>query len=113
MPLRVRLTGLAVLGALVAVTLGGWIFTVQLRQNLHASVDSALRTRADALVQSVRDAGSAIDFQDSGSKRLIPAREAIAQIVGPTGELVESYEVGGGKILVHPSVLHAAGRGTV
>lgn len=113
MPLRVRLTGLAVLGALVAVTLGGWIFTVQLRQNLHASVDSALRTRADALVQSVRDAGSAIDFQDSGSTRLLPAREAIAQIVGPTGALVESSEVAGRTILVPPSVLHAAGRGTV
>ena len=64
MPIRVRLTAFAAVGALLAVVLGGWIFVHQLRDGLHSSVDSSLRSRADALVQTVRDASGGIDFQD-------------------------------------------------
>jgi signal transduction histidine kinase len=112
-PIRVRLTVLAALGALVAVVLGGWIFVYQLRDGLHSSVDSSLRTRADALVQTVREAQGGIDFQDPGSTQLIDAKEAIAQIVAPGGRIVDSSEAAGRKVLVPSRVLRAARGETV
>lgn len=108
MPIRVRLTLLAALGALVLTSVGGWVFLNQLSTGLHQSVDSSLRTRADVLTQSVHDAEGAIDFQDAGSTRLIDAREAIAQLIDAKGRLVESSEGAGRRILVPPDVLRAA-----
>lgn len=113
MPIRVRLTALAAAGALLAVVLGGWIFVHQLRDGLHSSVDSSLRTRADALVQTVGDARGAIDFQDRGSTRLLDAKEAVAQIVGPSGQLLESSEIAGRRVLVPPDVARRARARTV
>lgn len=108
MPIRVRLTLLAALGALVLTVAGGWVFLNQLGTGLHQSIDSSLRTRGDALVQTVHDAQGAIDFQDPGSTRLIDAREAIAQVVNAKGRLVESSEGAGRRILVPAEVLRAA-----
>jgi len=112
-PIRVRLTVLAAAGALVAVMLGGWVFVHQLRDGLHSSVDSSLRTRADALVQTVRDAEGGIDFEDRGSTRLLDAKEAIAQILGPGGNVVEASDDAGSKVLVSGDVLRAARSNTV
>ncbi len=113
MPIRARLSALAAVGALLAVLLGGWVFVDRLRDSLHSSVDSSLRTRADALVQSVHDASGGIDFQDQGSTRLIAAKEAIAQVVDPTGQLVETSEGAGNKVLIPAGALAAARSGTV
>ena len=108
MPIRVRLTLLAAVGALLLTAAGGWVFLNQLGAGLHRSVDSSLRTRGDALVQTVHDAKGAIDFQDPGSTRLIDASEAIAQVVNAKGRLVESSEEAGRRILVPADVLRKA-----
>ena len=112
MPIRLRLTLLAAVGALALSVLGGWVFLYQLRNGLHASVDSSLRTRADALVQTVRDAQRGLDFQD-GDRTLLAANEAIAQVVGPNGHLVESSEDAGHRVLLSPATIATAQRGTV
>jgi signal transduction histidine kinase len=108
MPIRVRLTLLTALGVIVLTLTGGWVFIHQLRSSLHTSVDSALRTRADALAQTVRDANGGIDFQDSGTTKLLNAREAIAQVVAPDGRVVESSEAAGTRSLLPVGVLRAA-----
>ena len=108
MPIRVRLTLLALLGAVVLTTAGGWIFVHQLRHGLHASLDSALRTRADALVQTLQDASAGINFQDSGSTQLLDAKEAIAQVATPQGRVAESSEASGTRLLVTPAQFRAA-----
>src|SRR5882757_10622566 len=95
MPIRLRLSLAALLGAVALSSVGGWVFLHQLRDGLHASVDSSLRTRADALVQTVQDAQGGIDFQDSGSTKLLPANEAIGQVITPNGRVVESSEAAG------------------
>ena len=115
MPIRVRLTLLAALGAIVLTSVGGWVFVHQLRNGLHTSVDSSLRMRADALVQKgAGDAqGGGIDFQDAGTTKLLNAREAIAQIVAPDGRVVESSEAAGTRPLLPFGVLRAARSRTV
>src|SRR5258705_7482740 len=100
MPVRVRLALLAALGAIMVTTAGAWVFVHQLRDGLHASVDSSLRVRADALVQTLSDAQGGIDFQDSGTTKLLDARESIAQIVAPDGRVVEWSEVAGSRSLL-------------
>src|SRR5882672_5477356 len=113
MPIRLRLAALAAIGALVLSGLGGWVFLHQLRDGLHASVDSSLRTRADALVQTVQDARGGIDFRDSGSTKLLPANEAIGQVITPNGRVVESSEAAGQSALLPATLSTAAQRGTV
>src|SRR5882672_7190440 len=108
MPIRLRLAALAAIGALVLSGLGGWVFLHHLRDGLHASVDSSLRTRADALVQSVRDAQGGIDFQDSGSTNLLPANEAIGQVIAPGGRVAESSEAAGRSALLPATRASAA-----
>ncbi len=113
MPIRRRLAALAAVGALVLSGLGGWVFLHQLRNGLHTSVDSSLRTRADALVQTVRDAQGGIDFQDSGSTQLLPANEAIGQVIAPNGRVAESSEAAGQSRLLPATLVSAAQRRTV
>ena len=113
MPIRLRLAALAAIGALVLSGLGGWVFLHHLRDGLHASVDSSLRTRADALVQTVRDAKGGIDFQDAGSTRLLPANEAIGQVITPSGRVAESSEAAGPSDLLPATLSSAVQRHTV
>ncbi|MCU1466682.1 MAG: integral rane sensor signal transduction histidine kinase [Actinomycetia bacterium] len=112
MPIRLRLTLAALLGALALSSIGGWVFLHQLRNGLHASVDSSLRVRADALVQKVQDSGTNLDFQDAGSTALLAARESIAQVVGPDSRLVDSSQAAGNNVVIPESALAAARRGT-
>src|SRR6267154_1694182 len=110
MPIRLRLTLAALLGALALSSVGGVVFLHQLRNGLHASVDSSLRTRADALVQKVQDSGTNLDFQDAGSTPLLAARESIAQVVGPDSRLVDSSQAAGDNVVIPESALAAARR---
>lgn len=113
MPIRLRLTLIALLGAVALTSTGGWIFVHQLRNGLHTSLDSALRTRADAVVQTVLDASSGINFQDSGSTPLLDAKEAIAQIVTPSGRVADSSEGAGNHLLITPERFRSAQTRTV
>jgi hypothetical protein len=112
MPIRLRLTLAALLGAVALSSVGGFVFLHQLRNGLHASVDSSLRTRADALVQKVQDSGTNLDFQDAGSTPLLDARESIAQVVAPDGHLVDSSQGAGNALAISRTALVAARRRT-
>jgi two-component system OmpR family sensor kinase len=112
MPIRLRLTLAALIGALALSSIGGWVFLHQLRNGLNASVDSSLRVRADALVQKVQDSGTNLDFQDAGSTALLAANESIAQVVGPGGRVVDSSQAAGNSIVISKSALVAAQHGT-
>jgi two-component system OmpR family sensor kinase len=112
MPIRLRLTLAALLGAFALSSLGGLVFLHQLRNGLHGSVDSSLRTRADALVQKVQDSAANLDFQDAGSTALLDARESIAQVVAPDGRLVDSSQAAGNTLAISKTALVAARRGT-
>ncbi|MDX6401626.1 MAG: two-component system, OmpR family, sensor kinase [Gaiellaceae bacterium] len=113
MPVRIRLALFAAIGAVVLTSVGGWVFVHQLRNGLHTSVDSSLRTRADALVQTLGDAQGGIDFQDSGTTQLLSARESIAQIMAPDGKVRESSEAAGTRPLLAADALRAARAHTV
>jgi two-component system OmpR family sensor kinase len=113
MPIRIRLALFAALGALVLSSLGAFVFVHQLRGQLHTSVDSSLRVRADALVQSLGDAASGLDFQDAGSTALVSDKEAIVQIVGPDGRVAEASQAAGSTLLLSPGTLRTAATKTV
>src|SRR5882757_5963124 len=101
MPIRLRLTLAALLGAIALSSVGGFVFLHQLRNGLHASVDSSLRTRADALVQNV---------QDAGSTPLLAASESIAQVVAPDGHVVDSSQAAGNTPAISRTALVSARR---
>jgi two-component system OmpR family sensor kinase len=113
MPVRVRLTLFAAIGAIVLMSAGGWVFVHQLRHSLHTSVDSSLRTRADALVQTIGDSQGGFNFQDAGSTKLLNARESLAQIIAPDGHVFEASEAAGTRSLVPSAVARAARSRTV
>jgi signal transduction histidine kinase len=108
LPIRLRLTILAALGALLLSTVGGWVFLHHLRDGLHASADAALRTRADTLVQKVQDSGGNLDFQDPGATRLLDASELLAQVIAPDGHIVESSQGAGTGVVISPATLRTA-----
>lgn len=99
MPLRARLALLVAAAVAVLVVAGGAVFVGQLRTGLDASLDTALRARADALVQRLGSDGNT-DFQDSGAGAPLPPQEALAQVVDARGRLVESSEGTGGRRLL-------------
>ena len=96
------------LGVIVLTSVGGWVFVHQLRNGLHTSVDSALRIAPTPSPRRCGDAQGGIDFQDSGTTKLLNAREAIAQIVAPDGRVVESSEAAGARSLLPVAVLRDA-----
>ena len=112
MPIRVRLSALAAVGALVMSVIGGAVFLRQLRNGLHASVDSSLRSRADQLVQRLPD-GNGGDFQDPGATPLVSTGEAIAQVITPAGKVAEASEAAGTQPLASAVVLRAAAQRVV
>jgi signal transduction histidine kinase len=87
--LRTRLALLVAVAVAALVTVGGALFVHQLGTGLDASLDTTLRSRADALVQQAGPDGSS-EFQDTGGDGLLSAREALAQVVDGTGRLIES-----------------------
>lgn len=107
MSLRARLA--LVVGAAVAalVLAGGAVLLHQLQTGLDTSLDTTLRARADALIQRVGPDGST-DFQDSGKAGLLPPGEALAQVVGPGGVLLESLEGARGRPLLSSQELAVA-----
>ncbi|MCU1459762.1 MAG: Signal transduction histidine kinase [Actinomycetia bacterium] len=110
MPVRVRLVVLFATATLVLVAVGGTVFARSLRHGLVTSLDPALRTRADALSQTVKAATTGIDFQDAGSTRLLRPQDAVAQVLDPNGGVVEASEEAGTKPLVSPGVIAQARR---
>ncbi len=100
MPIRLRLSLLAALGALALVSVGGWIFVRQLQHGLHDSLDASLRARADAVVETVKS--SHVERTDALPTPLLPSKEAIAQILTSSGRVIEHSEEAGPGALAAP-----------
>ncbi|MDQ6876004.1 MAG: ATP-binding protein [Actinomycetota bacterium] len=107
MPIRARLAMLVSLAVAALVATGGALFVFQLRTGLDASLDTALRARADTLVQKVGPDGNG-DFQDSGGGGLLRPYEGLAQVIDPRGRLRDSSEQTRGKALLTPAQLARA-----
>lgn len=84
MPLRARLALIVSITVVVLLAVSGTIFVQQLRTGLDQAMDSALRARADALLQRM-EANGVSDFQDPGAGGLLPPNQALAQVVDGTG----------------------------
>ena len=79
---------------------GGYVFVRSLTNGLSTSLDTGLRSRAAALTQTVTDTAGGIDFQDPGNIKLLRPQDAVAQVLDPRGQVVESSQEAGPKPLV-------------
>ncbi|MEP6760167.1 MAG: ATP-binding protein [Sporichthyaceae bacterium] len=107
MPIRARLSLVVAAAVTVLITAGGLLFIHQLRSSLDGALDTALRARADALVQRIGPDGGN-DFQDAGAGALLPPRQALAQVVNERGAVVDSSEGTAGRPLLTPQQLSVA-----
>lgn len=103
MPIRLRLAALFALATLVLVAVGGFVFVASLRDGLETSLDTALRARADPLVQRVRRASGGIDFEDPQRGSLLRPRDSVAQVLDPAGRVGDSSDAVGARSLVSPA----------
>jgi two-component system OmpR family sensor kinase len=102
-PIRLRLAALFALATLALVAVGGIVFVHSLRHGLETSLDTALRARADPLVQRVRGASGGIDFEDPHRGSLLRAQDAVAQVLDPAGRVGDSSDAVGERSLVSPA----------
>ena len=93
MTIRFRLAAMFSIATAVALVIGGAIFVRSLEAGIRTSLDTSLLARADSLVQAVRDSPNGIDFRDSPGSKLLPARDAIRQILDPVGRVVDRKSV--------------------
>ena len=100
MPIRIRLAVLSSLVTMFVVAGGGYVFVRSLTSALTTSLDTGLRSRAAALTQTVTDTAGGIDFQDPGNIKLLRPQDAVAQVLDPRGQVVESSQEAGPKPLV-------------
>ncbi|MEO7058551.1 MAG: ATP-binding protein [Lapillicoccus sp.] len=107
MPLRVRLSLVVAAAAALLLTVGGAVFLHQLRDGLDSAVDTALRARADALSSQLASL-TGTGFQDAGAAGLLPPHEALAQLLSPTGALMDSSEGATAAPLLTPQLSVAA-----
>lgn len=107
MSLRARIALLVAIAVAGLTAAGGFAFLHQLQVGLDASLDRALQARADALIQRLGPDGQA-DFQDSGKTGLLPPAEALAQVIGARGALLDSSEGARGRALLAPAQLAQA-----
>jgi heavy metal sensor kinase len=108
--IRLRLALLFAAGTALLVGVGGMVFLHQLHHGLIRSVDSALRTRADTVIQAIPDGSGAADFQKPGTRTSSPG-QAIREIIGADGKVVDSSEALGRRRLLTASDLARARRG--
>ena len=91
MRIRLRLALLFAAGTALLVGVGGMVFLHQLHHGLLRSVDSALRTRADTVIQGIPDGSGALDFQKPASRTSSPG-QAIRQIIGADGKVLDASD---------------------
>ena len=84
MPLRARLSLIVAVAVVVLLAVSGAIFVRQLRIGLDQAMDTALRARADLVLQQLQNTDTA-NFQDPGAGALLPPDQALTQVVGPIG----------------------------
>jgi two-component system, OmpR family, sensor kinase len=90
-PLRLRVALVVATASGLLVLLSGLLFVRQLQTGLLSSVDAGLRARADSLSQRLGPDGNG-DFQDGGADALLPPGEALAQVIGRDGRLLQNSD---------------------
>jgi len=104
MPLRLRLALLFALVTAALVTVAGFVFVVQLRVSVDASLDPGLRGRVAAVADEL------------GSEDQLPPRgpnDGIVQVIGPGGQILVSSADAGTAPLLDPAQRAAATTGEV
>src|SRR5689334_17853542 len=92
MPIRLRLTLLSVVGALLLSIVGGLVFVHYFSGSLHRSGDVALRTTADAIVQDLSASPGQVDLNDSVPTGLLKQRQGVTQIIDPNGRVADASD---------------------
>jgi two-component system OmpR family sensor kinase len=97
-----------VIASVLAAT--GFFVFLQFQREADNTVDAGLRSRADELAASVRQSGSSLA---AGKQRLVGRTESFAEVLEPSGEVVDSSPAIGGVDLLDPEQLRAATLGPV
>jgi hypothetical protein len=118
MPVRVRLALLFAIGSALVIAAGGAVFVHELSGGLTGSLVTALRTRADTVVQNlggttgpnVQDPGGTGTLARSGQPS---PSDSLTQVIGPKGTLLDSFGPGTARPLLTSAELARAQRAEV
>jgi len=110
-PIRARLALLFTGAALLLLSGGGLLFLRQLSHGLNTSLDTTLRSRADALIASVAGLEGP-DFQDDPS-RLLRSSDTVGQVLSATGAVLESSDGLSGRPLLTTRQVASAQAGAI
>jgi two-component system OmpR family sensor kinase len=86
-PIRIRLALVFLLGTVLLLGGGGWLYLRGLDSGLNASLDTSLRIRATALQVDVAARDTA-DLRETGSGSLLPVTDTVAQVLTTSGAVV-------------------------
>ena len=106
MPIRLRVTLAFAAGMVVVLLVVGLLIYVRYKDELTSSVDQNLRSRATDITTLLRESDSYNDI-------LAPAEERYAQILTPSGRVLDTTAVHRGRSALPSSDLREAGIGAV
>lgn len=111
LPVRLRLTlAFTLVMALVLAATGLFLY-VRLGDELDTSLNTSLRSRADAVTALVQQAGTGL--RNGGSSPLAPPDENFAQVVDENGAVIDSTPLLRDEPVLDPGQLERARRGTI
>jgi len=113
-PIRIRLALVFAAAVLLIFGVSGILFERSFRHGVETSLDRGLHTQASTLVRALRDAnGGPIGLHDSGSSARVATQDLVAQIMTPTGKVLETTrEAGPRRVLGDAEVRVARRRAT-
>ncbi|HEY7196970.1 MAG TPA: ATP-binding protein [Gaiellaceae bacterium] len=110
-PIRVRVAAAFALAMAIVLAGTGVFLYLRLSSHLALAVDRELRLRAQDLAALVRQPGASLARDNGG--RLVETGESYAQLVAPSGRVVDATEPLGRAPLLSAEELRAARRGPV
>jgi hypothetical protein len=106
-PIRLRLALFCALSTAALIAIGGYLFLQVFSSDLIRSVDAGLSARATTFAETVAG-GEAFAFPDQRIEGLAPSEDSLAQLIAPTGEVVESSPGMSDNSLLSPAELKRA-----
>ena len=101
LPIRLRLTAAFAVAMTVVLAATGLFLYLRLAASLDQAINDGLRTRADDVAALVRQSDSGL--REGGDPALAEQGESFAQVLTPTGALVDTTPQLGGKPLLSPA----------
>jgi len=101
-PIRVRLALAAIIVTVLLVSVGGLLFVRSFRNGLVDSLDRGLTVQGTALAGQVRTGEIALG-DEAGS--VIPSSDEVAQVLSPSGEVLDTTVEAGRRAVIPRSVL--------